>query len=200
VRVMEIKSEVVITPLFNTEQVRAPADIFVENFIRFLYSMFIGEYITGVCTDGEECTIGGGSRDCKWGATIYILYTVAPEGDDSYGVIVGASSEEEKMDNYNLIAKYPHGTGTNQIFYGSSEVEDLGYDEENKRHVIRIRRWFENRGTSDIVINEVGLVAFERAPCIGDSKFLISRCVLPTTFTLPVGRMMYVDYFIYLHF
>lgn len=214
-RVMEIKSEVVITPLFNTgsSKIRAESDIYVENFIKILYILFSGGgTIEVVKTDGESFQFPGYSK-CSggsgWVCSLWVLYVNAPEGNDKFGVVVGASSETEDLRNYNLIAKYPHGTETNQVYYGSSEIEEY-WDEENKRHVIRIRRWFENKSPSDIVINEVGLIADWNTCCAytwsgwhekcPEIYILLSRTVLPTSFTLPVGRMMYIDYFIYLHF
>jgi len=209
---MNIEAEVSIIP----QQIKAPSDIYVENFIKALYGLFTNTNVSVIKPNGTEDTFYAYEYwKCyyEYSRDAYLKYSVfyanAGEGDDTFGIIVGASTEEEKMDNYNLIAKYPHGTDVNQVYYGSSTIEDLGYDEENKRHVIRVRRWFENRGTSDIVINEVGLIVknyvYMRDAHCGlhidkGITFLITRTVLPTSFTLPVGRMCEVNQYIYLYF
>jgi len=202
VRVMEIKAEVLITPMWKAKQLRMPADIFVENFIKVLYALFSEDTVTIVKTDGTETEFYGHFYKSRrgWTYEVHIMKVDMPEGKDYAGIFVGASSEEERMDNYNLIAKYPHGTETNQIYYGNTTVSDLGFDEENKRHVIRVRRLFENKSPNDLVIAEVGLVADFYTDVTGRFDYLISRCVLPSPFTLPVGRAMYIDYFLYLHF
>jgi hypothetical protein len=117
----------------------------------------------------------------------------AGDDDDSYGIIVGSGTAPVALDQYTLVSKIPHGTGSGQLDYGAMSVEDIGLDTTVTPPIYRLRliRSFTNLSGAGININEVGVVARNywknHYGVQNDVKFLIARDVLPTTYTVPNG-------------
>lgn len=117
----------------------------------------------------------------------------APDNDDSYGIIVGSGTIPLALDQYALVSKIAHGTGTGQLDYGVSSYTELGLDMGVSPPVYRFRllRTFTNLTGASININEVGIGVrnFWRAASgiSKDVKFVIARDVLPTSYPVPAG-------------
>jgi hypothetical protein len=111
----------------------------------------------------------------------------APDNADSYGIVVGSSTTSISLENYNLVSKIPHGTGSGQLDYGVVDYTDLGLDTGVSPPVYRFRllRPFTNLSGGAISINEVGIIARNATSTIID--YLIARDVLPSTYTVPNG-------------
>jgi hypothetical protein len=116
----------------------------------------------------------------------------APDNDDTFGIIVGSGTGSVALDNYSLVSKISHGTGSGQLDYDPVIIEDLGLDQTVSPPVYRYRlsRGFKNLSGAALNINEVGIVArnyvYEDA-VLADVRMLIGRDVLPTTYTVPNG-------------
>jgi len=116
----------------------------------------------------------------------------APGSDDSYGIVVGSGSTTLTLDQYTLATKISHGTGSGQLSYGISTFDDLGLDMTVSPPVYRFRllRTFTNNTSAPININEVGIIGrsyWKFTSVAQDIKYMISRDVLPTTYTVPAG-------------
>jgi hypothetical protein len=119
---------------------------------------------------------------------------MAPDNDDSYGIIVGDGLSPVALDQYVLTRKIFHGTGSGQLDYGAMSVEDIGLDISVSPPIYRLRliRSFTNFSGAAININEVGILArnywYDGTYGVrNDVKYLIARDVLPMTYTVPNG-------------
>jgi hypothetical protein len=171
---------------------------FLQNFVKALHAILNspGGASTGtsgaissgsvVAPNGFSTTIYGewyGGTNQLNGGVALAMY--APDNDDSYGIIVGTSSQSVSPTDYNLISKIPHGTGAGQLDYeGCSVVSSYS----SNSSIIEINRVFLNKSGGDIVVREVGLLARnywkDEKAVQNDVKFLIARDVLPTPITV----------------
>jgi len=112
------------------------------------------------------------------------VYISAPEGDSSYGIVLGSSDEPVSPSDYKLKSKIEHSdTG---LYYGETST-NLTEVEKPVYHVIRT---FENKSSSDIHIREAGLIIKDS----DNKKFLLFRDIVDVT--LSPGEILTVDMFI----
>ncbi|MEM2163681.1 MAG: hypothetical protein QXR62_04575 [Candidatus Bathyarchaeia archaeon] len=142
-------------------------------------SVYIENYavITNAPTGGGGCPIC-----CK-----------APAGDGSYGILVGSGTGSISLDQYNLVSPIPQGTGSGQLDYRETSVDDLGVDTNviPPTYRWRIRRSILNSSDANITFSEVGLFARsywkDGAAVRQDIKYILGRDVLSTPYTIPAG-------------
>ena len=184
----------------------APAKSFVKNFLSILRGAFVGSGATvtdvegnsvsatiGVNWDNGWCNSGqiwcnSGRRWCN-GGTLYVhtnmLWINAPEGDDTYGIVVGTGDTAVTPDDYKLASQIAHGSGDGQLYYKACSVGKPNIVDSGVRVVVS--RVFRNDGNSDITIAEIGIVALVIADTTSSAKVLIIRDVLTEPVTIPAG-------------
>jgi len=175
------------------------SESFVANFLTLLHSTLIGQWVTVVDINGNEVTSGSITASYSVGGVGYSkcatnpgrLLLNAPEGDSSYGIVVGTGETPVSPNDYKLENQIPHGSADGQLYYYSSSVGNVSIKESQIRQTVS--RVFENKGSVDVVIKEIGLVAkIHNGSCI-----LIVRDVLSEPVTVPnSGGVVIVDYFI----
>jgi len=106
----------------------------------------------------------------------------APEGNDSYGVLVGSSNTAPDKTSYALNSKISHGDGSGQLHYMETSVSvvSLGDGEMD----VYVSRDFKNNSGADINIGEVGL-AVKLTLGGADNYFLIYHSALSSLVTVP---------------
>jgi len=122
---------------------------------------------------------------CSGAPGYYCLSLCAPDNNDSYGIVVGSGTKPVVISDYNLASKISHGTGSGQLDYNPTTVDDLVIDTSVSPPVaiIRMRRTFTNLSGANVTINEVGLIAALHTG--GSLYYLAARDVLPQTYTVP---------------
>jgi hypothetical protein len=203
---MKIKAEVILE-VNGREVYRGPSKSFVANFAKVLLGILSapGGTATGVggviasitikATDGSSQTVwtewytggvyyGGGTP----------MAMGAGDNDSSFGVVVGSGTTPVSPDNYNLSSQIPHGTGTGQLDYDTHVVRS---SYSNTSSYIEILRSFTNRSGSNVIVNEVGLIArsfWEDSLVKQNIKYLIARDVLPGPILVPDSASLTVRY------
>jgi len=103
----------------------------------------------------------------------------APEGDDTYGIMVGSDSTPVSDDDYSLKSKIPHGDGDNLLHYGTHTFEDVEVGTSYAK--IKMSRGFTNNGSVPVTVYEFGLGVRnfwkDQADVRKDLKFLVCRDV-----------------------
>ena len=196
---MKILCELIIEK-DGSEVYRGKSKSFLQNFTKILYAILASPgntppSIYGTISSASILKPDGSSATvyAEW----YSPYTqyyysggiayacCAPDNDDSYGIVVGSSSQSVSPTDYNLISKIPHGTGPGQLDYDAHSVAS-SYSPSSS--IVEINRVFLNKSGGDVVVREVGLIARnywkDQAAIRNDVKFLIARDVLPTPITV----------------
>ena len=161
---------------------------FLNNFLKFLEA-FMRSNGTGSVTITDT---GGTSRTVygtHYGGTYHSqMGGAAPDNDDSYGIIVGSGTTTVNLNQYALASKIAHGTGSGQLDYNPTSLDDFGVDTSVSPPVYRFRlvRSFANVSGVAVTINEVGIAVRYRYVS-DDFKFLIARDVLPSSYSVPAG-------------
>lgn len=137
-----------------------PCDSFLYNLVALLCNSFGGS--------ANVIDIDGNNIDERmiwhdWFNTWYTKTVIAkpyfvvnaPEGDDSYGLIVGRSNIPELLTDRMLRDKIPHGSEDGKLYYRECTVSDVIENEDG--FSITISRQFVNYGTVNIEVGEMGL-------------------------------------------
>jgi len=120
----------------------------------------------------------------------------APEGNVSYGIVVGKGTTPPSPTDYKLEALYPHGTDVDQLYYGACSISSVVAD-ATKSSVI-VTRTFTNSYTAPQTVTEIGMIAsiqyanYETS--IHTLYALIIRDVLDTPVEIPAGLSLTVSY------
>jgi hypothetical protein len=115
----------------------------------------------------------------------------AADNNDTYGIVVGTGTASVTPTDYKLTSQIPHGTGPGQLDYDTHTVAS-SYTLSSS--YVEISRVFVNRSGGDVVVREVGLIAwnyFKDVDAVrNDVKFLIARDVLPSPVRVkPLGSL-----------
>jgi len=150
-----------------------------KNFARLLRVVF-GESETLRNTEGSGVTI---LRDHLVDATV-----LAPEGNDSYGILVGTGGTpptgDDDSDVYNLANKIPHGDADNKLHHYDTTFVEISFD--GSYVYLKYTRDFKNNGSVDINIQEVALVE-QITPDTTADYFLLFHTTLGSAVTVPAG-------------
>jgi hypothetical protein len=189
---MKILCELIIE-CDGREVYRGLSKSFLQNFAKILHIMLKSPGSSGTTSSGTVTAPDATSKTVygEWyaGSQGYgggvALAMNAADNDDSYGIVVGSSSQSVSPTDYNLISKIPHGTGPGQLDYDTHSVVS-SYSSTSS--VIEINRIFLNKSGRDVIVREVGLIARNYWKDVGavrnDVKFLIARDVLPLPITV----------------
>ena len=140
--------------------------------------------------------------------------SVAPNGKDrdrcrNIGLMVGTGTGTVANTNFALDNRINHGQASGELIHYGMRITDYTIDEANDRLFFEAERVFENRTSSSITINEVGLYAGgaernnyarnvaltgrDRPRELGD-QHLITRSVLSTPITIDPGKLKKLYY------
>jgi len=121
---------------------------------------------------------------------LYNAEVLAPSGNDDYGILVGSSDTAFDVNQDDLGAKIPHGTGSGQLSYGDTSVVEFGDDYKTWQ------RAFDNFSGADITVKEIGMfakVTREEAGVPTPYYVMLARDVITST-TVPNGGRLIVKY------
>jgi len=181
----------------NGRRKKYKCNSFLKNFIAFLLSPSTGLKLVdmeGVKRSptpefylrySRYCKGGGWTR-CRFdwvtttGSKITNISFLAPEGDSSYGILIGSSNNPFSYDDYKLYQQYYHSD--TEVYYHAT----VHSKEDN---ILQIRRSFENKSASDIVVEEIGL-----AIKYDGKYYLLIRDLVP--YTIPPGETISVRYYV----
>jgi hypothetical protein len=121
------------------------------------------------------------------------LATNGDTGDVTQGIIIGTSDTPNTLTTYALGGKITHGTGSGQMLYQTTTVEEVtnpsGMDLQ-----FRMTRTFTNNSGATITVKEVGLLAKKIDYLSSARSWLIARDVLPSPVDVPDGATLTIRY------
>jgi hypothetical protein len=183
---------------------RKESQTWVGNIVRMLWQLFTGG-TTGGFTTGTSSVVNTPSniRDTSNTArpigltstTINVYTGVSGGAGVLIGIVAGSSDTPVAIDQYDLVAKILHGTGTGQLFYNANTVEALSDTPPTYR--FRIVRTMTNQSGGSITVREIGLfyqIIFSGSPHV--AVCMLARDVLTTPITVPAGSTLTVRYII----
>jgi hypothetical protein len=112
----------------------------------------------------------------------------APAGDISAGILVGTSDTPVSLAQTNLLGLIANGTGSGQLSYGATVVEDLTID---TTYYFKIIRTFTNNSGASITVREIGLFLKPH-----ENSFMFARDVPASPITVPNGSTLTLRYII----
>lgn len=175
-------------------------DPFVRNWIRMIRTMFT--LAESVATTSVNLNGTGGSGILFYAS--HASQTMSPMGCnagatvETSGIRVGSSDTAFDKAQYELQTRITHGSGSGQLMYGASTVED--YSDEDTTTRFRILRPFTNSSGATITVKEIGIAICNIVTGTSTSRFLICRDVLtspqsiPNLATLTVTYRLYISY------
>lgn len=162
---------------------------FLRNFALILRGLFEGYDNTVTLKDTGGSTFGYPRAN---GACYDFLNIRADIGIDTFGIQVGTGTGSVSRDDYQLEALIPCGSGDGELDYRETVVSDV--DGSPPASEFTVSRQFDNNGSVDVTINEVGLVAEVQGADSLYHDVLIARDVLSTPKTVPAGGSVTVTY------
>jgi hypothetical protein len=126
---------------------------------------------------------------------LVIMSVVADRGVDGYGIVVGDVKGLKDFNRCNVVSQIAHRA--NVFEYGV--VEDLGFDIVAGNRVWRIRRTFDNAGTSPVDIWESAVYSVLNYPRPDGTGFesavvMVALDVRDSAFRLEAGQRGVVTY------
>jgi len=167
-------------------RVKRPMDSFTKN-IKNLITMFDTGGWTVDDVNGNTVTFAFKNASDNF---LHNAEVLAPSGNDNYGILVGSSDTAFDVNQDDLGAKIPHGTGSGQLSYGDTSVVEFGDDYKTWQ------RAFDNLSGADIVVKEIGMfakVTREESGVPTPYYVMLARDVITTT-TVPNGGRLIVKY------
>jgi len=165
---------------------------FVKQFIDMLYGLFKADYVSSTQLNVTKIDGTAEAYPNLPSANSAVMSVSFGSEDDTGGIVVGDSDEAVQYDDYNLKSKIPHGSGSGQLSYGATIVEEPYKD--GTEYKFRVFRTFTNNSGASITVKEVGLVAWWKTkPTI---QALLIRDVLASPTSIPDGATLTVRYYI----
>lgn len=179
------------------------AKCLVANFLKMLRSYYIlgvpsgsvSEHtmettpvvdITGVVKNVAPDTFFGGASAIQPGG----FRAMGGEGNDLFGIVIGSGDVAVALSDYALQSKISNGSGPGQLTYGAVTIPDVS--ETGNKMEMKIRRFFENRGSESVEFSEIGLYHEYTHPATG--YVMSMRDVLPQPVCIAPGEGCVVVY------
>jgi hypothetical protein len=178
---------------------------FVANLLRLLRQLMIRYSTAG--TSGSFYHGGTSSEpiDHTGSAKPIWLYTAnantvhnwllagAIDGEDSFGIRVGRGTSTPTPTDYNLEIPITHGTGVNQLSYGTVTIDTLNIS--GNTVTLRIIRTLTNNSGSAITVSEIGIsVRIKTSYTDTWAYILIARDLVSPPVSVPVGSTLTIRY------
>ena len=103
------------------------------------------------------------------------LYLESGAAYTTSGITIGTNDTAETFEDFQRGSAIPHGTGTGEMSYAESTIENPVYTAGTKTWDTDYIRYFNNNSGNDIIIAEV---------CLFSSSYLISRDILSSAITV----------------
>jgi len=176
-----------------TEYRRMKSKSFVRQFLELLYvQMAQIPYNYGI----NMKDTGGVSRNI--GESVHTFYSLAGEGTQTNGIVVGSGVGAVTVDDYQLGTQILHGNTTGKLWYGAQTFGSPGAGASISQ--FRLTRDFTNATATgsppgaDITVNEIGLYVLGMSAGTTNYNFMIIRDVISPGIVIPVGQILTVNY------
>lgn len=183
----------------------------LTNYAMLMKANFINDGVSITCTDGTARTLGicyyceNDEGSHGYGYTNYTSYadnyagilSNAPEGDDTYGIVVGTGTTAVTAADYALDTQIATGTGTGQMNYKETIVADVSVvGTQVKQSIVRT---FENVSGATISIEEIGLVAKVKESAATYDWYYVQmiKDLVGTAIDVPDGSSAIIEYLLY---
>ena len=170
--------------IYDTGEI--PSHSFVVAFIRALWGCFTR-------TNQHSTDINGTWQPLiRWASTGAIMMLIdGGPGDINRGPVVGMGTAALSNFDHRLDIRIAHGTGTNQLLYGSTSL--IGPVELAGALLITIQRTYVNHSTAPVSVSECGIY------CIGNEwpaprHHCIIRDLVSPAISLPLGHTLLLEY------
>lgn len=122
-----------------------------------------------------------------------VLLAGAIAGETDFGIRVGRGTATPMPTDYNLETPIAHGSGANQLEYGSVTIDPISI--VGNTVTLRLIRTFTNSSGSSIVVSEVGLsVRIKIAYTDTWAYILIARDLVSPPVSVPNGSTLTLRY------
>jgi len=191
VRLHGLKAKILVKVKDENEKVVSekiyPANSFLLNFMKMLYSVFTASSITAKDTNGNDVSMHftevqvSKSYEVEFRTTTRTVnlsgfQAWAIKEDDSHGIQIGTGTKTVSPDDYKLESQIPNGIGYGRMLYLSSEIKNVQVV-RNSAH-IELKRTFLNYSGDKITVNEVGLAVKQFSP---ETNILVIRDLVEAT-------------------
>jgi len=168
---------------------------FVANFGKWLRSKFTRdgeESYAAPWTATDTSNIGRNFPETGSSSGMFFGTMWADAAEETHGIRIGTSETVVDKDDYELIARIAHGTGSGQMLYGTTTTEAMAYEDETSR--FRTTRGFTNNSGVSISVKEIGCALLLADNASADRFLLILRDVLVSPSSVPDGATLTVRY------
>jgi len=172
-----LKAKIIVKVKDENEKVvkvkEFPANSFLLNFMKMLYTVFIVGSIKAKDTKGNEVDMK--MVRIKESKTYTVEFRTitrsyeqagyhawALKQDDSHGILIGTGTESVSVDDYTLSSKIPNGLEKGKMLYLESVISDVIVSGNSA--YVKLTRSFLNYSGDTITINEVGLAVRQFSP------------------------------------
>jgi len=188
VRLHGLKAKILVKVKDENEKVVSekiyPANSFLLNFMRMLYSVFTASSIKAKDTEGNDVDMHFTEvqvsksyeiefRTISKTANLSGFHAWAIKEDDSHGILIGTGTKTISPDDYKLESQIPNGIDLGKMLYLSSEIKNVQVV-GNSAHV-ELKRTFLNYSGDKITVTEVGLAVRQFSP---ETNILVIRDVV----------------------
>jgi len=181
---------------------KGKSDPFTRAWIQLLRAIFLGNdaQVSLADTGGVSRTFAPSELGGYSGQVYDFAETNAGSTVDAYGVMVGGSDLAFSRTQYNLQSKIAHGSGSGQLLYGATTIED--YVDEDTTTRIRMIRAFSNTSGASVTVREIGIAIRHRSYTTALLLWylLVARDVLPSPQTVPDGATLTVRYRLFISY
>lgn len=171
-------------------------DPFVRNWVEVVRGLFNPGYDAFLCN-----AVTGGTFQAKMmhpaglASPLVFMSVMADRGVDGFGVVVGDVKGSKDFNRCDVASKIAHQDGVFE--YGA--VEDLGFDVVAGNRVWRVRRMFDNVGSSPVDIWESAVYSVLNYPRPAGTGYdsavvMVALDVRDTAFRLEAGQRGVVTY------
>jgi hypothetical protein len=171
-------------------------DPFVRNWVEIVRGLLNPGYTALLCHAGTgESFQARILHPVGLGATLPVMDVMAGRGEHTLGIVVGNVQGSKDFNRCSVVSRIDHRA--NVFEYGA--MEDLGFDVVVGNRVWRIRRTFDNVGTSPVDIWESAIYSALFYVPPGGTSFvagivMIALDVRDTAFRLEAGQRGVVTY------
>ncbi|MHA1614180.1 MAG: hypothetical protein ACTSYJ_05000 [Candidatus Thorarchaeota archaeon] len=180
-----LKAKIVIKVKDEEENVVSksefPANSFLLNFMRMLYTVFTASPITAKDTNGNDVSMKLTRVQKTQTYTVEYktlqkqyeqagFHAWAIKEDDTHGILIGIGTETVTPNDYQMSNKIPNGLESGKMLYLESSVGDLVVV-GNSAH-IELKRSFLNYSGATITLTEIGLAVKQFSP---EANILVIR-------------------------
>jgi hypothetical protein len=171
-------------------------DPFVRNWVEIVRGLLNPGYVVSLCDASEGGTFQGRIiLPANLDLPAPIMNVMGDRGYDHVGIVVGGVKGSKDFNRCTVESKIAHQAGVFE--YGV--VEDLGFDVVAGNRVWRVRRTFDNVGSSPVDIWEsaiISLIAYVKSgeTTVSANLVVIALDVRDSAFRLEAGQRGVVTY------